>query len=104
MRKKVCRKEKKNVHKGGNNNPAHRVIARRSGYFFVEEAAKRACVNVTTIYRLINRGHLDTLEFGSSTLVSAQSLLAYYGQLREMHRRISAGVPPAALRRPACTY
>ena len=81
-------------------NRAHCAMAIRAGYLTTSEAARRACVSITTIYRLINRGNLDTIEFGSITLVSVKSLCAYYGQLKEMRNRITAGVPKTTLKRP----
>ena len=100
MNTKKQKKSEKTNRDDPSKNKVHTAMAVRAGYFTIAEASKRVCVNVTTIYRLIRRGHLDTFEFGSLVLVSAQSLLAYYGQLKEMRARITKGVPLATLRKP----
>lgn len=102
MQRKTAKKRayKRTTGCDGTMNRAHCAMAVRSGYFTISEAARRACVNQTTIYRLMWRGNLETIDFGSIKLISAKSLLAYYGQLKEMRDRIAKGVPKNALVHP----
>jgi excisionase family DNA binding protein len=51
---------------------------RRAGYMTVHEAARRAGVHATTIYRLIDSGTVGGLRIGRFRFVHAAQLGAYY--------------------------
>jgi excisionase family DNA binding protein len=67
-------------------------IAAKAGYLTTAEAARRAGVNVTTIYRLINRSKIESVTVGQQRFVIAKSLAAHYGAIQTIYDRIMAGV------------
>jgi len=73
-------------------NESQKEIAAKSGFLTTAEAARRAGVNVTTIYRLINRDKIEAVTVGQQRFVIAKSLAAHYGAIPKIYERIMAGV------------
>jgi len=71
---------------------AQRDIVIREGYLTVAEAARRAGVNTTNIYRLMRRGKVQTVTIGEKHYVVAKSLAAYYGPIQAIRARIMEGI------------
>ena len=80
----------------GKPTESQKEIAAQAGYLTTAEAAKRAGVNVTTIYRLINRKKIDAVSVGQQRYVVAESLAAHYGAIQAIHDRIMEGIPVEA--------
>jgi excisionase family DNA binding protein len=74
------------------NSPKQKELAAQSGYLTTGDAARRAGVNVTTIYRLIERGKVQAVVLGNQRFVVAKSLAQYYGAITKIYDRIMAGV------------
>lgn len=71
---------------------SQKEIAAQAGFLSTAEAARRAGVNVTTIYRLIKREKIDAVTVGQQRFVIAKSLAAHYGAIPKIYERIMAGV------------
>lgn len=75
------------------SHESQKEIAAKAGYLTTAEAAKRAGVNVTTIYRLISKGTITAVSVGQQRYVVAKSLAAHYGAIKAIHDRIMEGIP-----------
>jgi len=71
---------------------SQKEIAAKAGYLTTAEAARRAGVNVTTIYRLISREKIKAVTVGQQRYVVARSLAAHYGAIKKIYDRIMADV------------
>lgn len=74
------------------SHESQKEIAAKSGFLTTAEAARRAGVNVTTIYRLISRFKIESVTVGQQRYVIAKSLAAHYGAIPKIYARIMAGV------------
>jgi len=62
------------------------------GYLLPSDAAQRAGVNMSTIYRMIKQGKIEAVRVGQYSYVVAKSLAAYYSEVKLLRDRILAGV------------
>ena len=75
-----------------NQYETQKEIAAKAGYLTTAEAARRAGVNITTIYRLISRKKVEAIELGGQRYIIAKSLATHYGAIKKIYDRIMAGV------------
>ena len=65
----------------------------KHGYLLPSDAAQRAGVNMSTVYRMIKRGKIASVKVGQYSYVDAKSLAAYYSEVKHLRDRILEGLP-----------
>lgn len=66
---------------------------REQGYLTILDVAKALGVHVTSIYRLLNLGRVESIRVGRARYVNRASVIAYYKGIDEKTAALFADLP-----------